>query len=160
MSRRRHTTIPPSTPFLRCRRFHSKIRTVGLSETLGFKRAGVAPLPPCSRKILDETAKTSAVFLSWFHLLGGEDDCMLSVPLSTSDLHYSSWLSGEICQVLFIGACTLLCHAFWFSLKEHDRTGHPLFAVTQVTRKVPLKHVPLMKARTSTLETKQIMIER
>ena len=37
---------------------------------------------------------------------------------------------------------------------------HPLFAVTQVTRKEPPKHVPLMKARTSTLETKQIMIER
>ena len=117
MSRRRHTTIPPSTPFLRCRRFHSKIRTVALSETLGFKSAGVAPLPPCSRKILDETAKTSAVFLSWFHLLDGEDNCMLSVPLSTSDLHCSSWQSGEICQVLSTGACTLLCHAFWFSLK-------------------------------------------
>ena len=33
--------------------------------------------------------------------------------------------------------------------------GHPLFAVTQVTRKVPPKHVSLMKARTSTLETKK-----
>ena len=43
---------------------------------------------------------------------------------------------------------------------NHDRTGNPLFAVTQVTRKVPPKHVPLMKARTSTLKMKQIMIER
>ena len=117
MSRRRHTTIPPSTPFLGCRRFHSNIRAVGLSQTLGFKSARVTPLPSCSRKILDETVKTFAVFLSWLHCLDGEDDCMLSVPLSTSDLHYSSWQSGDICHVLFTGACTLLCHAFWFSLK-------------------------------------------
>ena len=41
-----------------------------------------------------------------------------------------------------------------------ERGGHPLFSVTQVARKEPPKHVPLMKARTSTLETKQIMIER
>ena len=102
MSRRRHTAIPPSTPFfLRCRQVESKIRTVGLSETLGFKSAGVAPLPPCSRKNLDETVKTFAVFLSWFHLLGGKENCMFSVPFSTSGLHYSSWQSGEICQVLF-----------------------------------------------------------
>ena len=38
--------------------------------------------------------------------------------------------------------------------------GNPLFAVTQVTRKEHPKHVSFMKARTSTLETKQIMIER
>ena len=37
---------------------------------------------------------------------------------------------------------------------------NPLFAVTSVTRKVPPKHVHLMKARTSTLKMKQIMIER
>ena len=87
------------------------------SFSLGFKSAGVAPLPPCSRKLLDETVKTFAVFPSWLHLLDGEDNCMLSVPLSTSDLHYSSWQSGEICQVLSTGAFTLLCHAFRFSLK-------------------------------------------
>ena len=38
--------------------------------------------------------------------------------------------------------------------------GNPLFAATQVTRKVPPKHVLLMKARTSMLKMKQIMIER
>ena len=38
--------------------------------------------------------------------------------------------------------------------------GHPLFAVTQVTRKVQEKHVPLMKARASMLKIKQIVIER
>ena len=43
---------------------------------------------------------------------------------------------------------------------KHDSTGDLLFAVTQVTRKVPPKHVPLMTARTSTLKMKQIMIER
>ena len=36
---------------------------------------------------------------------------------------------------------------------------NPLFAVTQVTRKVPPKHVPLMKTRTSMLKMKPIMIE-
>ena len=50
----------------------------------------MAPLPPCSRKLLDETVKTFAVFPSWLCLLDGEDNCMLSVPSSTSDLHYSS----------------------------------------------------------------------
>ena len=29
------------------------------------KSAGVAPLPPCSRKLLDETVKILAVFPSW-----------------------------------------------------------------------------------------------
>ena len=38
--------------------------------------------------------------------------------------------------------------------------GNPLFAVTQVTLKVPPKHVPLMTARTSMFNMKQIMIER
>ena len=37
---------------------------------------------------------------------------------------------------------------------------NPLFAVTQVTRKVPTKHVHLMAARASTLKIKPIMIER
>ena len=38
--------------------------------------------------------------------------------------------------------------------------GNPLSAVTRITSQEFLKHVPLMKAQTSTLETKQIMIER
>ena len=35
---------------------------------------------------------------------------MLSVPLSTSGLHYSRWQSGGICQVLSTEAFTLFCH--------------------------------------------------
>ena len=38
--------------------------------------------------------------------------------------------------------------------------GHPLFAVTQVTRKVQDKHVHLMTARASTLKITQNMIEQ
>ena len=59
--------------------------------SLGLRSAGVAPLPPCSRKLLNETVKTFAVFPSWLHLLNGEDNCMLFVPLRTSDLHCSSF---------------------------------------------------------------------
>ena len=35
---------------------------------------------------------------------------MLSVPFSTSGLHYSRWQSGGICQVLSNEAFTLFCH--------------------------------------------------
>ena len=51
------------------------------------------------------------------HVLASSDNCMLSVPLSTSDLYNSCWQSGENCQVASAVAFTLLCHAFWFSLK-------------------------------------------
>ena len=37
---------------------------------------------------------------------------LLSVPLSTSHLHYRRWQSGEIFQVLSTGAFTVLCHVF------------------------------------------------
>ena len=43
--------------------------------------------------------------------------CMLSVPSSTSDLHYSRWQSGELCQRLSAGAFTLLCHVLLSSMK-------------------------------------------
>ena len=78
---------------------------------------GVAPLPPCSRKLLDETVKTFAVFRSWLHRLDGEDNCMLSVPVSTSDHHYSRWQSGVICQEVSTGAFTLLCLVLQTSLE-------------------------------------------
>ena len=68
----------------------------------------VAPLPPCSCKLLDETVKTFAVFSSWLYFLDGEDNCMLSVPSNTSDLHYSSWQSGENCQAVAAGAFTFI----------------------------------------------------
>ena len=121
MSRRRHFSIPPRTPFSRSRRLESNLRTIDpvrhFSSSLGLSGAGVAPLPPCSRKPLDETVKTFAVFPSWLHLFDGEDKCILSVPLSTSDLHYSCWQSGENCQVVSAGAFTLLCHVFLISMK-------------------------------------------
>ena len=44
------------------------------------------------------------------HLLGCDDRCILSDPLSMNDLHYSRWQSGEICQVLSTVAFTLFCH--------------------------------------------------
>ena len=39
---------------------------------MALSSAGLAPLSPYSRKILNETVKTFAVFLSWMHLLDGE----------------------------------------------------------------------------------------
>ena len=121
LSRRRFTRIPPNTPCVRSRRLVFKIRAVMLSVVhfphLGFTCAGVAPLPPLFRKFLAETVKTFALFPSCEQLLDCDDKCMLSVPLSTSDLHFYRWQSGENCQVVSTGAFTLLCHAFWFSLK-------------------------------------------
>ena len=110
-----------NTFFSMSRRLGSSLHTIGplrhFSFSLGFSSAGVAPLPPCSHKLLDETVKTFTVFPSWLYLLDFEDNCMLSVPFSTSDLHYSCWQSGENCQVVSAGAFTLLCYAFWFSFK-------------------------------------------
>ena len=74
--------------------------------------AGVSPLLPCSRKLLDETVKVLAVFPSHLLHLHCDDSCKKSVPLRTSDLHYSRWQSGEICQELSTGAFTLLCRVF------------------------------------------------
>ena len=88
-----------------------------VSHYLGFKSAGVAPLPPCFRKLLDETVLTVAVFPSCLHLLDCDDNSMMSVPLSTSDFHCSRWQSGEICQWLSTGAITLLCHVLLTSMK-------------------------------------------
>ena len=121
-SRRRHISSLPQTRFFSMsRRLGSSLHTIDplghFSFSVGLSSAGVAPLPPCSRKLLDETVKTFAAFPSWLHLLDGEDNCMLSVPFTTSDLHYSCWQSGENCQVVTAGALTLLCYAFWFCLK-------------------------------------------
>ena len=79
--------------FSRSRWSESSLHTIDrlrhFTSSLVLSSAGVAPLPPCPRKLLDETVKTFAVFPSWLYFLDGEDNCMLSVPLSTSDLHYS-----------------------------------------------------------------------
>ena len=67
-----------------------KVSPVGIqhfSSSLGLFSAGVAPLPPSYRKLLDETVKTFVVFPSRLYLFDGDDNCMLSVPLSTSDQH-------------------------------------------------------------------------
>ena len=72
-----------------------------------LSRAGVAPLPPGFHKLLSVTVTTFAVFPSWMYLLGGDDNRMLSVPSSTSDLHIRCWQSGEICQAMAAAAFTL-----------------------------------------------------
>ena len=77
------TFIHSSTHFFSmCRRLGSSLHTIDplrhFSFFLGLLSAGVAPLPPCSRKLLDETVKTFTVFPSCLYLL---DD----------DLHYSCW---------------------------------------------------------------------
>ena len=95
------------------------------SFSLGLSSAGVAPMPPCFHKLLDETVKTFAVFPSWMYLLDGEDNCLLSVPFSTCDLHVSCWQSGENCQAVAAGASMLLGYALWFSSKR----GPPYFSV-------------------------------
>ena len=63
MSRRRPKDILPRTPCFRCR-LDSTTRAVLLygvfSPYLGFASAGVAPLSPRCRKLLDETVKTFA----------------------------------------------------------------------------------------------------
>ena len=51
-------------------------------------------------------------FPSWLYFLDGEDNCMLSVPSNTSDLHYSSWQSGENCQAVAAGAFTFILVLF------------------------------------------------
>ena len=88
-----------NTCFSMSRWLGSSLRTIDplchFSSSLGLSSAGVTPLPPCSGKLLDETVQTFTVFPSWLHLLDGEDNCMLSVPFCTSDLHYDCWQSGE-----------------------------------------------------------------
>ena len=73
--------------------------------------AGVAPLPPGFHKLLSDTVTTLAVFPSWMYLLGGDDNCMLSVPSSACDLHTCCWQSGEICQAIAAAAFTLVNYA-------------------------------------------------
>ena len=117
MCHQRSTDIFPSTPCVKSRRLQSRIFALILSKVhfplLGFKSAGVAPLPPRFRTFLDETVKAIAFFslvLSTFSAVTTNACC--SVPLSTSDLHYSRWQSGEICQVLSTGAFTLFLPFF------------------------------------------------
>ena len=63
---RRPLPTLPQTRFSRSRRLESSLHTMDplrhFSSCLGLSSAGVAPLSPLSRKILDETVKTFAVF--------------------------------------------------------------------------------------------------
>ena len=84
---------------------------------LGVTSACVPQLPPCYRKRLDETVKTFALFPSSKQLFDCDDNCMLSVPLCTSGLHYSRCQSGgrpSHCfsmMFMFHGRTSLLlCH--------------------------------------------------
>ena len=72
--------------------------------------AGVAPLPPGFHKLLSDTVTTLAVFPSWMYLLGGDDNCMLSVPSSACDLHICCWPVAA-------AALTLFNYALYFSAK-------------------------------------------
>ena len=71
----------------------------------------MAPLSLGFHKLLSFTVTTVAIFPSWMYLLGGDDNCMLSVPSSTYDLHIWCWQCGEICQAIAAAACTLFNYA-------------------------------------------------
>ena len=92
------------------------------SLSLRLKSAGVAPLPPCSRKLPDETVKIFAVFPSWLHLLDGEDKNMLFRTIKHERPSLQQLQSGVICQVLSTGAFTCClerrCLAEGSELKE------------------------------------------
>ena len=79
--------------------------------------AGVAPLPPGFHKLLSVTVTTFAVVPSWMCLLGGDDNCMLSVPSRACDLHICCWQRAEICQAIAAAAFTLFNYALQFSTK-------------------------------------------
>ena len=78
-----------------------------------FSIAGEVPLPPGFHRLLSVTVTTFAVFPSWMYLLGGDDNCKLSLslPSSTCDLRICGWQSGEICQAIADAAFTLFIHA-------------------------------------------------
>ena len=69
--------------------------------------AGVAPLPPGFHWVLSVTDTTFAVFPSWMYLLGGDDNCMLSVSSSSCDppqLLLAKWrnLPGDSCCRFYV----------------------------------------------------------
>ena len=76
-----------------------------------FSSVGVAPLPPGFHKLLSVTVTTVAVLPSWMYLLGGDDNCMLSVPSSTCDHHICCWQGGDICQAIAAAVFTLFNYA-------------------------------------------------
>ena len=79
--------------------------------SLEVSSAGVAQLPPSYHKLLNEKVTTFAVFPSWMYPLESEDNCMLSVISSTSDLHLSCWQSCTNFPLWFSskGECSPFC---------------------------------------------------
>ena len=77
--------------------------------------AGVAPLPPGFHKLLSVTFTTFA-----------DDDCMLSVPSGTCELHISCWQGSDSCQAIAAAVLTLFNYALWFLLKA----GDPFFVLS------------------------------
>ena len=73
-----HLSSPISSKAMSERRFISM-----------FSSARVAPLPPSFLKLLSDTVTTLAVFTSLMYLLGGEVNCILSVPSCTCDPTFS-----------------------------------------------------------------------
>ena len=82
----------------------------GRFSTSWFRQCCVAPLPPRFRNFLNEAVKSITLLPRVHNFSIVTTDAQLSVLLSTSDLHHCRWQSGEICQVLSTGACTLFCH--------------------------------------------------
>ena len=106
------------------------------------------------RKVQEKTSRSQEIETRSFHAEAVEHD-RTGTPVVGSD---PTTAQGARKNVPFSGDRNTIF--FNKKLLNMIERGHPLFAVTQVTRKEPPKHVPLMQARTSTLETKQIMIER
>ena len=92
------------------------ILSVGFSSLM-LSSAGVAPLPPSLHRLLSVTVTTLAVLPSWMYRLGGDDNCILSVPSSTCNLRIGCWKCGGIFQEIAAEAFTLINYALWFSPK-------------------------------------------
>ena len=58
----------------------------------------MATLSPGFHKLLSVTVTTYAVVPSCIFLLGGDDNCMLSVSFCSCDPRVSGWQGGDICQ--------------------------------------------------------------
>ena len=114
----------PNTRLSRPLRLGSSLQTLWFSLwaifSLVSSSAGVAPLPPGFHKLLTVTFTTFAVFPSWLNLLGGDDDCMLSVPSGACELHISCWQGSDSCQAIAAAALTLFNYALWFLRKADD----------------------------------------
>ena len=58
-------------------------------------------------------------FPSWMYFLDGDDNCMLSVPFSTSDLHFNCWQSGANCHAMAVEVfCDAQLRTVVFSLRR------------------------------------------